>query len=81
MMTKNLPEHAVYSDVVNTGLILPKKQKYTIRDFRKLLTEGWNQVDARWIILCSAAYWNAEPNKKLESANFLKLCQYGIAHL
>lgn len=81
MTMKSLPEHAVYSDVINAGLILPKKQKYTIRDFRKLLTEGWSQVDARWIILCSAVYWNTEPNKKLESANFLKLCQMGIAHL
>ena len=78
---KQLPEKAVYSDVVNNNLILPQKRKYTIRDFRKLLTEGWNQIDARWIVLCSAVYWGAEPNRKLESADFLKLCQVGMAHL
>lgn len=78
---KTLPMNAVYSDVVNANLILPQKRKYTITDFRKLLKEGWNQVDARWIVLCSAVYWDAEPNKKLESADFLKMCQVGMAHL
>lgn len=78
---KTLPEHAVYSDVVNAGLILPKKKKYTITDFRKLLAEGWDQVDARWIVLCSSTYWKAEYNKRLESGKFLELCQMGIAHL
>lgn len=78
---KTLPEHAVYSDVVNNNLILPRKRKYTISDFRKLLAEGWSQIDARWIVLCSAVFWNAEPNKRLESAKFLDLCQMGLAHI
>lgn len=78
---KSLPEHSIYSDVVKNNLILPKKRKYTIQDFRKLLAEGWNQIDARWIVLCSAVYWDAEPNKKMESAKFLTLCQLGLAHL
>lgn len=78
---KTLPMNAVYSDVVNANLILPQKRKYTINDFRKLLKEGWSQLDARWIVLCSAVYWDAEPNKKLESSDFLKMCQVGMAHL
>ena len=78
---KTLPEHAVYSDVVKAGLILPQKKKYTIHDFRRLVFEGWPQVDARWIVLCSATHWHSELSKRLESAEFLTLCQCGMAHL
>ena len=89
METKKLPENAVYSDVVNAGLILPYKRKYTMRDFKKLVAEGWSQLDARWIVLSSWAYWYDESKKKgeekptitrkLETSAFLINCQLGLA--
>ena len=77
---KKLPEHAVYSDVVEGGFILPYKRKYTMKDFRELLTE-WEQPDARWILLCSAVYHNTEITKKIETRKFLDLCLLGMAAL
>ena len=78
---KQLPEKAVYSDVINSNLILPCKRKYTINDFRKLLAEGWSQIDARWIVMCSAVFWNADLSNQIGSAKFLDLCELGLAHL
>lgn len=82
--TKKLPERAVYSDVVNAGLILPYKRKYTIRDFKKLCAEGWDQLDARWIVLCSWSYWydreeSSSISKGLLSSEFLRNCQLGLS--
>lgn len=82
--TKKLPERAVYSDVVNAGLILPYKRKYTIRDFKKLVADGWDQLDARWIVLCSWGYYHdekreAEVSDKILSSAFLTNCQLGLA--
>lgn len=51
-----LKENAVYSDVVEGGYILDKKDKYTMADFKKLIKAGWNKIDARWIIICSTVY-------------------------
>ncbi len=46
----------VFSDVVKNGWILPYKKKYTMRDFRKL--HGVHDaLTARFIIICSAAFW------------------------
>ena len=71
-------EHAVYSDVVNGGYLLPKKGKYTMKDFKGLLTE-WSQLDALFIINCSATYWNTNVSRIFETAKFLTLCELGIA--
>lgn len=43
-----------YQDVVDQGLILPKKNKYTMRDFNKL-HKTYDAITARFIIMCSAA--------------------------
>lgn len=81
--TKKLPERAVYSDVVNAGLILPYKRTYTFRDFKKLCAEGWDQLDARWIVICSWAYWYDSEicfiSKRLQSSEFFNNCQLGLA--
>lgn len=81
--TKKLPERAVYSDVVNAGLILPYKRNYSFRDFKKLCAEGWDQLDARWIVLCSWAYWDdleiCSISNILMSSEFFKNCQLGLA--
>lgn len=44
-----------YGDVVEQGLILPKKDKYTMRDFNRL-HRTYDAVTARFIIICSAAH-------------------------
>ena len=81
--TKKLPELAVYSDVVNAGLILPYKRNYSFRDFKELCAEGWNQLDARWIVLCSWAYWYdleiCSISEKLKSSEFFNNCRLGLA--
>lgn len=78
---RRLPEHAVYSDVVNGGHILPKKEKYTMADFKKLIKVGWNQLDARWIILCSATHYKTDTSAIFYTEKFLFNCELGIALL
>lgn len=55
----------VYSDVVNRGWILPRKEKYTKRDADKIVLDslfgkyGPRTIDARlahFIVKCSAVY-------------------------
>lgn len=70
---------AVYSDVVSNNLILPKKEKYTITDFKKLVNDGWDQLSARFIVSCSAGYYNAEISRKITSGDFRTLCELGLA--
>lgn len=53
----------IYEDVVKNGLILPRKEKYTMRDFHKLRGK-FDARTARFIIVCSASYWR----KKQEAA-------------
>lgn len=72
---------AIYSDVVNGGHILPKKSKYTMGDFKRLVAAGWEQLDARFIVLCSAAYHHAETSKVFGTEKFLIACETGIAIL
>ena len=76
---------SVYDDVVNAGLILPKKQKYTISDVRKLIKEGWRPDLALWIVQCSMCfYWKRDGknsvgiSKKLMSDKFFLACQAGL---
>ena len=50
----------VYSDVINNGLILPRKNKYTKKDFNILISAGTEPKEARFICICSAIYHNTE---------------------
>ena len=43
-----------YQDVVDQGLILPRKKKYTMRDFNKLHGK-YDAITTRFIVICSAA--------------------------
>lgn len=49
----------VYSDVVKNGLILPRKEKYTKSDYKKLVKTGYLAKEARFICICSAIYHNS----------------------
>lgn len=80
-MEKGLKEHAVYSDVVKGGHILPKKQKYTMADFKRLVESGWSQLDARFIIICSAAHHGTATSICFHTEKFLLNCELGIALL
>lgn len=80
---KRLNANADYQSVVEAGLILPRKSKYTKRDFRRLCRK-YEQVDARFIILCSAAYWRrrgcyTQIAAQMETQRFLDLCLMGLA--
>ena len=59
----------VYTQVVNNGMILPVKQKYTMRDVNRLVTESlFNPIEGRtltehdavFIVKCSAIYHNTD---------------------
>ena len=73
---KELPEHAVYTDVVNGGHLLPEKKKYTMKDFKALVKEGYSQVDARWVIICSHIYWHYDD----ESLHRMGISQHIYTH-
>lgn len=45
----------VYSDIVSNGWILPKKEKYTMKDFREVHKKH-DAITSRFIIICSAIY-------------------------
>lgn len=73
----------VYSDIVNNNLILPKKEKYTMRDFKKLVNSGHTQLQARFIVICSSIYYHEyEPghiSNKFMTEQFTIACRYGRA--
>lgn len=73
----------VYSDVVKNGLILPKKGKYTMNDFKKLVNAGHTQLEARSIILCSNLYYfDYEPghiSQLFYNSEFVIKCKYNNA--
>ena len=59
----------VYTQVVNSDLILPVKQKYTMRDVNKLVNDSLfhpvngrtlTEHDAIFIVKCSAIYHNTD---------------------
>lgn len=76
---KELPWNAVYEDVVRMGLIIEKKTKYTMRDFRKLEKDGYSQIDAQFIVVCSAAYHKSKMSNFFGTYKFLKSCELGNA--
>ena len=75
MITKKLRDHAVYSDIEKNNLFLKKKEKYTARDFNKLRKDGWGNLDARFIIICTAINYSADITKNFLSYNFLEKCE------
>jgi len=58
----------VYSDVVGGGKLLPKKSKYTKRDYTKLVNQGINPKEARFICICSAVHYDAPYSDALRYA-------------
>lgn len=72
---KKLKEHAVYSDVVEAGLILQKKEKYTVADVKKLIKSGWGALDALWIVKCSWVFHKSKISQKLLSNSFFTSCE------
>ena len=61
----------VYSDVIKSGIVLPKKNKYTITDYKKLRETGHSVKNARFICICSAIFHDANYSKSI--ANLEKL--------
>lgn len=64
----------VYTDIVNSNLILPVKDKYTMRDVKRLISESlFNPVngrtlteqDAVFIVKCSAIYHNTDYSQSI----------------
>lgn len=66
----------VYSDVIKAGMILPKKPRYTIRDYSKLRKQGFSIAAARFIVLCSAVYHETSYSKSLDSLEKLQIKEY-----
>lgn len=46
-----------YSYIINNNLLVQKKEKYTIKDFKKLVAAGFTQTEARFILICSLIYY------------------------
>ena len=58
----------VYSEVVKNGWILPRKEKYTMRDVRKVAKEmNITESQARFIVVCSGIYHDADYSKYIGS--------------
>ena len=73
-----LKENAVYSDAVNAGLILPKKEKYTVSDVKRLIKSGWGALDALWIVKCSWVFNNTKISKVLLTNDFHVSCELDL---
>lgn len=67
----------VYSDVIAANLILPRKQKYTMRDVNNVMLESlfkpYNNktIDletAAFIVKCSAVYHDTDYSNAINSA-------------
>jgi hypothetical protein len=59
----------LYSEIVANGWVLPRKQKYTVKDVDLVQADslfgrfGPNTLSARqsaFIVKCSAVYWNTD---------------------
>lgn len=75
----------VYSDVVKKGLLQPYKKNYGMKDFKKLVDSGLTQLSARFVLLCTIAYYNIDCKQECflqESMcgnDFFLKCQQGKA--
>ena len=65
----------LYSDVVQRGLILPRKNKYTKRDVDKVILDSLfkggqtlSKKQAAFIVKCSAIHWGTEYSKAVAAA-------------
>ena len=67
----------VYSDVIAANLILPRKQKYTMRDVKNVMIESLfkpyngKTIDfetAAFIVKCSAVYHNTDYSNTINTA-------------
>lgn len=70
----------IYSEVVEAGLILPKKKKYTMRDVHAVMVNSlfgpgkqtMNKQMAIYIVKCSAAYHDTDFSRKVDTWSPLK---------
>lgn len=72
----------VYSDYVKNNMILPKKAKYTMQDYKKLVKAGYTPLQARFSCICSAIYYYYDIDcsadhisYKIMSADFAEKCR------
>lgn len=66
----------VFNDVVKSGMILPKKSRYTIREYRALRKKGYSSSLARFILVCSAVYHNTVWSHSLDNLEKLQIREY-----
>ena len=59
-------------EVINNGLILSRKEHYTISDFKALLKAGHSVSAARFICICSAIHHGTTWAESLNSLERLK---------
>ena len=57
----------VYSDVVDAGLIQPFKKLYTMADFKRLYKEYHDAILCRFILICSAIYYEGQTRQMIIS--------------
>ena len=60
-----------YTDIINRGLILPEKPRYTMRDYNTLKKTHGN-ITARFIVICSAIF-HGDPARRLSYATIDKM--------
>lgn len=65
-----------YKDVIEAKMILPKKPRYTIRDYCKLREKGFSIAEARFIVICSAIYHDTTWSKSMDSLEKLQIKEY-----
>jgi len=57
----------MFNDVVDSGMIQKRKEKYTLTDAKRLSKKYNLAIDsAKWILLCSAAFWREEQRRNGE---------------
>lgn len=61
----------LFSDVEQNGWIQPYKSVYTMHDFNKLNKEH-NELTSRFILVCSAAYYDISENKNVRISKSLE---------
>lgn len=67
--------YMVYSDITKSGEVLPKKEKYTKKDFIKLVNAGIPAKKARFICICSAVYHDTQYSDFFDSLECFAFCR------
>lgn len=63
----------IYSDIVNAGLILPKKTKYTMADVHNVQTESLftgktlSEQEAVFVVKCSAIFHDTDYSETIKN--------------